>query len=195
MNRTDKGALATAHQGLLAGSRPAGYQTVDLHLDHPQMRDWYAFDEGGQSGSGGWYHLRTSWMHSKTEPDQNRAVAMPHGWAIAEVWLLMRDCLVYEQGDRLVLLAGVSPDWLRDDKGMRIQNLPTYFGSLDMDWKTTETGAILELSDRVHPPDGFVLRLPTLMQAQVLIQGKAISPDATGGYRFPSGTGSVLVRY
>ena len=29
-------APATAHQGLLTGSRLAGYQTVDLHLEHPQ---------------------------------------------------------------------------------------------------------------------------------------------------------------
>lgn len=46
-------APATAHQGLLAGNREAGYGTVNLHLDHPQMRGWYAFDEGGKSGSGG----------------------------------------------------------------------------------------------------------------------------------------------
>ena len=75
---------ARAHQSLLAGNREAGHRTLDLHLDHPQMRHWYAFDEGGKSGSGGWGHLRTTW---------NGDVAMPHGWAIAEVHLLLRDCL------------------------------------------------------------------------------------------------------
>ena len=70
----------------------------NLHLDQPQMQRWYAFDEGGKSGSGGWGHLRTTW---------NGSVAMPHGWAIAEVHLLLRDCLAYEDDGRLVLFAGV----------------------------------------------------------------------------------------
>jgi len=41
--------LARAHQGLLAGNRQAGYGTLQRHLDHEQMRGWYAFDEGGNS--------------------------------------------------------------------------------------------------------------------------------------------------
>ncbi|MBE3071137.1 MAG: hypothetical protein IMZ66_12960, partial [Planctomycetes bacterium] len=53
--------LATAHQGLLAGSRAAAHGTIARHLDHEQMRGWYAFDEGGKSGAGGWSHARTTW--------------------------------------------------------------------------------------------------------------------------------------
>ena len=87
--------LARAHQSLLAGNRAAGYRTLEAHFDQPQMQGWYAFDEGGKSGSGGWGHVRTKW---------NGSVAMPHGWAIAEVHLLLRDCLAYEDGNRLVLV-------------------------------------------------------------------------------------------
>lgn len=188
-------APATAHQGLLAGNRQAGYETIDLHLNHPQMRHWYAFDEGGKSGSGGWYHLRTTWTHSKTHPDQNRAVAMPHGWAIAEVWLLMRDSLVYEQADQLVLLAGISPDWFKDPNGIVMQGLPTYFGPLDLNWKTSTRGAILELGDRVRPPDGFVLRLPQVLDAQVRIAGKAITAESQGTYQLPAGTRRASISF
>jgi hypothetical protein len=188
-------APATAHQGLLAGNRQAGYGTVDLHLEHPQMRQWFAFDEGGKSGSGGWHHLRTTWTHSKTEPDKNRAVAMPHGWAIAEVWLLMRDCLVYEQDDQLVLLAGVSPDWFTDPKGITTKNLPTYFGDLDLYWKITGCGATLELGDRAQPPGGFVLRLPTSLRVQSLIAGRSVARDSTEGYHLPLGTKIVHIKF
>ena len=66
-------ALAKAHQGLLTGNREAGYQTIANHLDHPQMHGWYAFDEGGRSGPGGWRLL--SWIcyagmgsHSNSNP-------------------------------------------------------------------------------------------------------------------------------
>jgi len=188
-------APATAHQGLLAGNREAGYATVDLHLDHPQMRGWFAFDEGGKSGSGGWHHLRTTWPHSKTEPDKNKAVAMPHGWAIAEIWLLMRDCLVYERDDRLVLLAGVSPDWFTDTKGITITNLPTYFGKLDLHWKTTTHGAVLELGDQVQPPGGFVLCLPSTLKAQLTVEGKSIMPDSSDHYFLPKETTMVHLKF
>ena len=62
---SDAGVLPTdtigdiAHQGLLAGNRKAGYGTLKVHLDHEQMKEWYAFDEGGKSGSGGWGRVRT----------------------------------------------------------------------------------------------------------------------------------------
>lgn len=188
-------APATAHQGLLAGNRKAGYETVDLHLDHHQMRNWFTFDEGGKSGSGGWHHLRTTWTHSKTEPDGNHAVAMPHGWAIAEVWLLMRDSLVYERGDTLVLLAGVSPNWFKVEKGMAVKNLPTGFGKLDMIWTRTELGAVLELGDRAQPAGGFVLKLPETLSARVLVGGQTIDRDGSGGYRLQAGTKTVQIRF
>ena len=100
---------------------------IDVHLDHELMaggetggRGWYAFDEGGKSGPGRWHHLRTTW---------NKDVAMPHGWAIAEFHLLVRDSLLYEDGDKLVLLAGVPPGWFTHKEGLEVKNLPTHFGS------------------------------------------------------------------
>ncbi len=186
-------APATAHQGLLAGNREAGYATVELHLDHPQMRRWYAFDEGGRSGSGGWHHLRTTWTHSKDAPDQNRAVAMPHGWAIAEVWLLLRDCLAHERADQLVLLGGVSPKWFTGPKPITIKHLPTYFGPLDMQWTATGQTAVLELGNRVRPPGGFVLRLPSSVRASVTIDGKPATRDVASDWLLPRGTETVEV--
>lgn len=141
--------LATAHQGLLAGNREAGYRTIAAHLDHEQMRGWYAFDEGGKSGAGGWGHLRTTWDGS---------VAMPHGWAIAELWLLLRDCLVFEEGDRLVLLAGVDPAWFR--QGMVASALPTPFGACSFAYTAKGGRGILKLTGDAKPPGGFVLRTP-----------------------------------
>jgi hypothetical protein len=108
--------LATAHQGLLARNRAAGFETINLHLASPQMKDWYAFDEGGKSGAGGWHHARTTWSGD---------VAMPHGWAIAEFHLLLRDSLAFEDGDQLILLAGIPPAWFRDPAGFSIEKFLT----------------------------------------------------------------------
>jgi hypothetical protein len=178
--------LARAHQGLLAGNREAGYGTLQLHLDHEQMRGWYAFDEGGRSGSGGWGHVRTTW---------NGSVAMPHGWAIAEVWLLMRDCLVFEANQQLVLLAGVPPAWFTYKDGITIENMPTYFGKLNIHWKPTQAGATLRLDGETRPPNGFVLRLPVSLKPTVRMGGKTISAISAGGFVLPPGTKEVHVSF
>ena len=180
--------LARAHQGLLAGNRQAGYRTLESHLDHEQMRGWYAFDEGGKSGSGGWNRLRTTW---------NPNVAMPHGWAIAEFWLLLRDCLVFEdeQRQRLVLLSGIPPDWFNNKEGIAIENMPTYFGKLDLRWRPRRGGATLELGGKSRPLKGHVLRLPASLNPQVTVAGRAISASAPGEFVLPPRTLEAEVHF
>jgi hypothetical protein len=182
--------LSTGHQGLLAGNREAGYGTLAEHLAHEQMRGWYAFDEGGRSGSGGWRRLRTTWAHG---PDWKWAVAMPHGWAIAELWLLIRDCLVFEDDGRLVLLSGVPPAWFTHKSGIVIENLPTYFGKLNLLWKPAQPGAILTLDGPANPPKGFVLRLPGPLAATVSDQKRNIPALSGGDFFLPQGTERVRV--
>jgi hypothetical protein len=140
--------LATAHQGLLAGHRAAAHETLARHFALDSMRGWYALDEGGESGPGIWPKLRTTW---------NPRVAMPHGWALAELWLLLRDSVVFEDEDRLVLFAGVPPQWFASP--MRVEHLGTHYGPLTLRWTPDENGATLELSGAA-PPGGFVLRMP-----------------------------------
>ena len=187
--------LAKSHQGLLAGNRACGHGTLALHLDHEQMRGWYALDEGGGSGSGGWYRARTAWTHSKQKPGDNLSVAMPHGWAIAEYWLLIRDSIVFEDDGRLVLLAGVPEEWFRDPKGMRVRGLATYFGRLDLSYTVAGTSTELELAGTAAPPDGFILRLPPGAGASVW-HGNERLPVAHGGdCALPGGVAKVRIRF
>jgi hypothetical protein len=175
--------LATAHQGLLAGSRAAGHKTIAAHLAHEQMQGWYAFDEGGQSGPGNWSKVRTNW---------NNDVAMPHGWAIAELWLLLRDSLVHEDQDQLVLLAGVDPRWFSDARGMAVRDLPTHFGTLSFSYRPNGGQAQLNLEGRAAPPGGFVLALPKA-PVRVEADGKAIVPAQDGRVTVPAGTKRVTI--
>lgn len=134
-------ALATAHQALLAGNGETAARTLQVHFDEPQFRGWYALDEGGGSAPGNWPKLRTTWR-----PE----VAMPHAWSIAELWLLMRDSIVCEDGDRLVLLAGVPEEWLARE--IKVRDLPTSFGKLSFTYR----GGKLTIESNVKPPGGFV---------------------------------------
>ena len=159
------------------------------------MRGWYALDEGGGSGSGGWYRARTAWTHSKQKPGDNLSVAMPHGWAIAEYWLLIRDSIVFEDDGRLVLLAGVPEEWFRDPKGMRVRGLATYFGRLDLSYTVAGTSTELELAGTAAPPDGFILRLPPGAGASVW-HGNERLPVAHGGdCALPGGVAKVRIRF
>jgi hypothetical protein len=177
--------LARAHQSLLAGNREAGYRTLEYHFDEPQMRGWYAFDEGGKSGSGGWDHLRTTW---------NGSVAMPHGWAIAELHLLLRDCLAFEDGNRLMLFAGIPESWFTHKDGFSIRNLPTHFGALDISWDVADDGVTLRLSGAAAPPQGFALSLPASMRPKVSVDGKPIE-RVPGGFALTAETKQAHIRF
>jgi hypothetical protein len=178
--------LATAHQGLLAGNRQSGHATLDAHLAHEQMQGWYAFDEGGASGAGGWPRLRTTWNHG---------VAMPHGWAIAEMWLLMRDCLLHEDGDRLVLLAGVPSRWLTASEPVVVEQMPTHFGPCSLSYEPSAGGAVLRLTGKASPPGGHVLRLPVALKARVTIEGKEVPRSPNGDVPLPAGAKEVRLTF
>jgi hypothetical protein len=152
--------LGRAHQGLLAGSREAAAGTLAQHMEIESMRGWYALDEGGPSGPGNWGKARTHWKVRRHGPGGvESAAAMPHGWAIAEMQLLLRDALAFEDGDRLVLFGGVPVDWF--GKRMELRNLPTHFGSLSVKLEPAEAGkARVTLSGKAQPPGGIIVRTP-----------------------------------
>ena len=177
--------LATAHQGLLAGNRAAGCGTIDAHLAHPQMQGWYAFDEGGPSGPGGWRFALTTW---------DSGVAMPHGWAVAEMFLLLRDCLAFEDGSRLVLLAGVPEGWFKASARWGFTDLPTWFGKCSLVVEPGPAGAEVTLSGEAAPPEGFWLRLPAEWEVRIGPDDKPAQRTPSGDVHIPPTGGKVHIR-
>jgi hypothetical protein len=177
--------LAAAHQGLFAGNRSAGHGTLDLHFKHEAMRGWFAPDEGVKSAPGGWRHARTRW---------NPEVAMPHGWACAEALMLLRDCLLYEERGRLVLLAGVPPEWLKVKGGFEAENLPTHFGPCTFGWIPQRDGSVLlTVSDTCDPPDGFLLRIPETTAVIAKIGDFELKRERNGDILIPATERKVKV--
>jgi hypothetical protein len=56
-----------------------------------------------------------------------------HMWAAAEWVLMLRNCFVREEGDGLVLAAGVPPEWLEDGAPVRLGPTPTTFGPISIE--------------------------------------------------------------
>ncbi len=55
-----------------------------------------------------------------------------HVWASAEWVLMVRNCFVREEGNRLILCAGIPPRWLEQDKPIRFGPAPTSFGAISI---------------------------------------------------------------
>lgn len=91
---------------------------------------------------------------------------MPHGWAIAEMWLLLRDCLVYEGEDRLHLLPGVPPEWFTGDQAMAVENLPTYFGICSFAYMPDGNDAMLTFHGRRFTTRRFCPRIACVFECK-----------------------------
>lgn len=55
-----------------------------------------------------------------------------HVWAAAEWLLMIRNCFVREEGERLILCAGIPARWLDQDTPIRFGPAPTAFGALSL---------------------------------------------------------------
>ncbi|RMD84967.1 MAG: hypothetical protein D6820_00465, partial [Lentisphaerae bacterium] len=184
--------LLSAHQSLLAGNRTAGHQTIANYLAEEQMRGWFLLDEGGPSGLGAWPAILTTWSwNMNREGFPASGCAMPDGWGLAELWLLMRDSLFFEDGGKLILLAGVSPDWFFSSDPIEIFHMPTWFGPCTWTYQAQKTGAILTISEGA-PPHGYILRFPPQFAGEAVIDGKhAITFH--GDLSLPSSTREVKI--
>ncbi|MHB1399572.1 MAG: hypothetical protein ACYDAI_15670 [Trichloromonadaceae bacterium] len=62
-----------------------------------------------------------------------------HVWAAAEWALMIRNCFLREEGERLILCAGIPPRWLEQNAPIRFGPAPTSFGAVSLSI-TPQTG-------------------------------------------------------
>jgi hypothetical protein len=65
---------------------------------------------------------------------------MPHNWASAEFIRLIRHMLILERGDQLHLLEGMPHAWSRPGNTIRLEDIPTSFGSVAVSVHVAEDG-------------------------------------------------------
>ncbi len=56
---------------------------------------------------------------------------MPHTWVGSEFLHAVRSCFVYEEGESLVMGAGIKPEWPWEDQGVGVEGFPTEHGVLN----------------------------------------------------------------
>jgi hypothetical protein len=111
----------------------------------------------------------------------------------------MRDMLVREEGDALLLGAGLPRAWLADGRHVEIQRAATLFGPVDMRIEShvaqDRVDVALKLPDRqkrtalrIPHPEGKSVR-------GVVVDGKTVADPDSGWIELPAGSRRVVVRF
>jgi hypothetical protein len=80
---------------------------------------------------------------------------MPHTWVGSDFIRSVTDFFAYDEGDALVVGAGIPREWLRSGP-VRIRHLHTQFGELDLEIQADR----MSLTGTAAPPGGFVVKSP-----------------------------------
>jgi hypothetical protein len=103
---------------------------------------------------------------------------MPHTWCGSDFIRSVRAMFVYERerDDALVVGAGIADTWLDDTTGVRVTNLPTYYGNLSYSMKKEGANVIVNLGGDVKVPNGkIVLKSPLAKRVRfVAIDGRNV---------------------
>jgi hypothetical protein len=112
--------VGEAHNYLLLGERERAWQTIEWYFANQSAPGTYGWPEGERDENS----VLLLWQQTRGW-DRIRFVT-PTGWTLSEMFLLLRDCLVREEGDALVLGLGVPATWL--EQPFAVHDLPTHFG-------------------------------------------------------------------
>lgn len=133
-----------AHNYLLMGRRDRAWLSIEYFLTQQIAPGLYTYSEGHEDENSclQWQRCR-GWDHI--------AFVTPHGWTAAEFFLLLRDCLVREDGETLVIGSGVPASWMTQP--FSVKNLPTYFGRVSFDYDPGRPALTVTVE---HPPAGGI---------------------------------------
>jgi hypothetical protein len=88
----------------------------------------------------------------------------PHNWFSGRFLRFARDCLVYEEGGDLHLLAGLSPAWMHPGMTVGVENLPTSLGTISMQARMHSDGLDLTVDWSRRPgATAAILHLPPFL--------------------------------
>ncbi len=140
-----------AHAPLFLGMEEVALKNVQWSLKH-------------QSCPGGWMEA----MHTRLNKEGLREISegvvcdIPHCWSASHYVLILRNMLLREENEKLVLLSCIPQSWFEDGKIIEVKNAPTYFGEISFCLKSYLKKGFLELE--INPkntsPEGYLLKLP-----------------------------------
>jgi hypothetical protein len=121
---------------------------------------------------------------------------MPHTWAGASLVNAVLAMLVRESGDRLILFDGAPESWFRDGEGIRLENVPTYFGTLAVTARMTEKKLHIQFGGDAAPPVGFEIRWPfSNAPAKVIVDGRTLTDFDSTACKVPAESREIMAEW
>jgi hypothetical protein len=120
---------------------------------------------------------------------------MPHGWTSADVALIIRDLLYYEDGQSLVIAGGKLLDKMAVGESIGVDNGATYFGRLTYHL-SRETSLLyrLTISGDAAPLNGYVLDTDNRLDVEsIVVDGQKYSGQWGRRIYIPRGTKEVMI--
>jgi hypothetical protein len=113
----------------------------------------------------------------------------PHGWWAAEYVTLLRNMLVREDGERLMLGSALPAAWLRPGRRIGVRRAPSAFGSVSWTLLPGRRGAVLAWSAPAGVPVAF--QIPTAARA---VRAPGLSPGSRT-LELPAARGRVRLNW
>jgi hypothetical protein len=116
---------------------------------------------------------------------------VPHGWWAAEYVSLLRNMLVREDGNDVVLMSAVSPSWLTPGRTIAVSNAPTLRGRVSYTLRSSTDGAQLTWSANLAPESRLLWQVPYAASG---VQASGLTSDGRT-IVLPDSSGSLSVRW
>ena len=159
--------LRTVGTFVRLGQKARAHALLDFFFQHQRPQGWNAWAE-------------VVWR----EPRTPKFVGdIPHTWVGSDFIRSFTDMLVYERDDgSLVLGAGVLPEWVRQERGVVVQNLRTHFGALSFTMRTDGANVVVEVRGPATPPGGIIVHNPLPTPATRVLVNSVPSDESYGTF-------------
>ena len=144
-----------AHNYLLLGEREKIWSTIDWFLNNHTSPGLYSYHEGYGNDNLLWQRVR-GW--------DDYYIVTPHGWTASEFFLLLRDCLAREEGDKMIIGSGIPEDWMMSE--FKVTGMPTYFGKLSFKYEPKCRKLTTYMEN--HPAGGIISDLPGEVNVEIV---------------------------
>ncbi len=173
--------MRTANAYLLLGEKEKALKIFKYFLKHLKPKEWK-----------NWIEL----IHYKYR-EPKFIGDMPHSWAGAIFINLIRNMLVFEKNNTLVLGLGIDEEWLNNNQELSIQNCPTYFSEINYSMKKDNNTLGIKVWGKAKPENGFVFKSPFLKKKikKVKINGKKWTKFSKNEILFNELPAEILVIY
>ncbi|MCF7905502.1 MAG: hypothetical protein K9M49_10180, partial [Candidatus Marinimicrobia bacterium] len=120
----------------------------------------------------------------------------PHGWFAAEFRTLLRNMLIREEAEDLVLFSCLSPEWLQPGTELKVEDATSSFGSSNIFIKNEMQLSNIRLKNKFHTnPKNISLMIPFFMEVSSIVADGDIYLAEGGVVKLPHDTKSITISW